>query len=155
TALFFYFLARRLIVLAVGTAASPGVIRVGAVVAAMAWSLHPLRVESVAWAAERRDALSGLMFVLTLLAYLRYVMASGRRRAAWFEAALSAYLLCLLSKAIAMTLPGVLLILDAYPLRRLSGWRVWIETIPFAVFAIGVAIVAIVGQRRGALLQSV
>src|SRR5262249_44903941 len=104
---------------------------------------------------ERRDMLSGLMFVLTLLAYLRYIPASGRPRALWYAAALGAYVLCLLSKAMAMTLPAVLLILDVYPLRRLSGWRVWVEKLPFALLALAAAVVALIGQRKGALLQRI
>lgn len=157
----FYFLSRRLIGLA-SPALSAGWIRFGAVVAALAFAVHPLRVESVVWAAERRDVLSGLMFALTLLAYLHYVAAAPGRRAQWYLAAVFLYLTCLLCKAMAMTLPIVLLILDVYPIRRLGGeagwWRgrrtVWLEKLPFLLLAIATAVVALIGQRKGALLQT-
>ncbi len=157
----FYFLSRRLIGLA-SPALSAGSIRIGAVVAALAFAVHPLRVESVVWAAERRDVLSGLMFALTLLAYLHYVIAMPGRRAQWYVATVLLYVTCLLCKAMAMTLPLVLLILDVYPIRRLGGaagwWRgrrmVWLEKLPFLLLAIATAVVALVGQRKGALLQT-
>jgi len=92
-----------------------------ALVGALLWAVHPLRVESVAWATERRDVLSGLWLAVTVLMYLRAVdtKPTGRRRLL-LGLALACYVLSLLSKAVGMTLPVVLLILDAYPLRRLG-----------------------------------
>ncbi len=90
-----------------------------ALIAALFWSIHPLRVESVAWATERRDVLSGLWLVLTVLAYLRYATAQSKRWP-WLACSLACYVLSLLSKAVGMTLPVVLLLLDIYPLRRCS-----------------------------------
>ena len=63
--------------------------------------------------------LSGLFWFLTLLAYLK--AATGERKGRWLAAALAAYVFSLLSKAIGITLPFVLLALDVYPLRRLGG----------------------------------
>jgi tetratricopeptide (TPR) repeat protein len=83
--------------------------------AAAAFTLHPLRVESVAWAAERKDVLSGLFFALTLLAYERYARAPSRRRYLVVAAALA---LGLLAKPMLVTVPCVLLLLDVWPLRR-------------------------------------
>jgi tetratricopeptide (TPR) repeat protein len=71
TALAFYFLALRLFRLALAPATSPAALRWGAATAALLFAVHPLRVESVAWATERRDALSGLFYVLTLLCYVK------------------------------------------------------------------------------------
>ncbi len=97
--------------------------------AAALFSVHPLRVESVAWLAERRDVLSAMLYVLSVLCYLRYVRSSTpdgplrAPRAPW-RAYLAAVAFCglsLLAKASAVTLPVVLLILDVYPLRRLRG----------------------------------
>ena len=94
----------------------------GAIFAALVFALHPLRVESVAWVTERRDVLSGAFYLATILFYLRR----------YLRMALLCYLLSLLSKGIGVTLPIALLILDAYPLRRLSqGWPVLREKIPF------------------------
>ena len=81
------------------------------------FALHPLRVESVVWIAERKDVLSVLFLVLAMLAYERYC----RRPGVWrFSLVFAAMLASLLSKATAVTLPGLLLLLDVWPLGRLS-----------------------------------
>src|SRR6202040_4266713 len=74
-------------------------------VSAAIFAIHPLRVESVAWISERKDVLSGVFFMLTLLAYLRYVRAPGRSR----YLTMSIFLACgLMSKATFVTVPLVL-----------------------------------------------
>lgn len=80
------------------------------------FAVHPLRVESVAWVSERKDVLSGLFFVLTLGAYLRYV----RRPKSLLNYLLVLLLfgLGLMSKPMLVTVPFVLLLLDYWPLRR-------------------------------------
>ncbi len=83
--------------------------------AAALFALHPLRVESVAWASERKDLLSTLFFLLTLLAYARYVRAPSASRYALMAAALG---LGLLSKPMLVTVPLVLILLDYWPLQR-------------------------------------
>jgi hypothetical protein len=80
-----------------------------AIVAAL-FAFHPLRVESVAWVAERKDLLSGLFFLLTLIAYARFAR-HGRGSA--YAAALLLFTLGLLSKPMLVTTPFVLLLLDA------------------------------------------
>src|SRR5262249_16323296 len=87
-----------------------------AVVAAL-FAVHPLHVESVAWVAERKDVLSTLFWMLTLLAYVRYVELPSPGR---YLAVLFAFELGLLSKPMLVTLPFVLLLLDYWPLGRLS-----------------------------------
>ena len=125
-------------------------LRLGALVAALAFGVHPLRVESVAWVTERRDVLSGLFYLLAVRAYLRYVAARSAKGA--YGAALGCFALALMSKSITVTLPGILVLLDIYPLRRLggaTGWvtpaarRVWLEKLPFAALALAGAAVAI------------
>jgi tetratricopeptide (TPR) repeat protein len=158
-ALLFYFLALRLLAWSVGEAASSR-LRLAAFFAALLFALHPLRVESVAWVTERRDVLAGLFFLATLLCYLK-AAAGDARRGSWLAAAVIFYALSLLSKATAMTLPVVLVVLDVYPLRRFgaAGWfapetrRVWLEKIPFVVLAAVFAVLAFAAQRdAGALL---
>jgi tetratricopeptide (TPR) repeat protein len=81
------------------------------------FAIHPLRVESVAWIAERKDVLSGVCFMLTLLAYVYYTRAPSLRR--YLGVAL-VFVLGLMSKPMLVTLPFVLLVLDYWPLRRIG-----------------------------------
>jgi protein O-mannosyl-transferase len=109
------------------------------------FALHPLHVESVAWASERKDVLSACFFLLTLWGYVRYVSKSEGRspkaegsfpnhqapiadsrsltaggRAGWYCLALGMFALGLMSKPMLVTVPFVLLLLDYWPLRRLE-----------------------------------
>src|SRR5512140_2302268 len=81
------------------------------------FALHPLHVESVAWVAERKDVLSGLFWMLTLLAYARYVERPARGR---YALVLVAFGLGLMTKSMIVTLPLVLLLVDWWPLGRWS-----------------------------------
>jgi Flp pilus assembly protein TadD len=161
----FYFVALRLFRAA--RAARPvgdSALRAGAALAALLFSLHPLRVESVVWATERRDVLSGLFYLLAILAYLRALEpgAVGTPRAwAWYWSAVAAGCCALLSKPMAVSLPVVLLLLDFYPLKRLglaptswlspAGRRVWLEKVPFIFPAAATSIVALL--RVGELID--
>ena len=79
------------------------------------FALHPLHVESVAWVAERKDVLCTFFGMLTLWTYVRYTERPGLNR---YLIVLSSFVLGLLSKAMLITLPGVMLLLDYWPLRR-------------------------------------
>ncbi|MFZ5866630.1 MAG: tetratricopeptide repeat protein [Thermodesulfobacteriota bacterium] len=123
--------------------------------AALLFGVHPLRVESIAWVAERKDVLCTLFYLATLLAYLGYVKAesSGSRRAYY----LLAVVFCLgaaLSKPMSMTLPIVLLVLDFYPLQRLEPRsavpRVWEKT-PFLAIAAATAILNFLAAKGAAI----
>lgn len=139
----FYVLALQLLGRAL--AEPPRVLQLCAAVAALFFALHPLRAESVAWVTERRDVLSGLFALITVLLYLRAAETQGRQRIGFVAGASATYLLALGSKSIVMTLPLVLVLLDFYPLRRLPvSWRrwgdpslrgVWREKIPFFALA--------------------
>ena len=84
--------------------------------AVLLFAIHPLRVESVAWVAERKDVLSVLFLAVALLAYERYC----RRPGGWRLAAVCAAMLAsLLAKATLVTLPALLLLVDVWPLGRL------------------------------------
>ena len=84
--------------------------------AAAVFTVHPLHVEAVAWAASRKDVLSGLCFFLALLAHARYAARPGAGR---YLALLAACALGLAAKPMLVTLPGVLLLVDLWPLGRL------------------------------------
>ena len=82
---------------------------------AVIFAIHPLRAESVAWVSERKDVLSGFYFMLTLWAYAVYVSQPSMLR---YLAVLVFFVLGLMCKAMLVTLPVVLLLLDYWPLRR-------------------------------------
>jgi tetratricopeptide (TPR) repeat protein len=107
-------------------------------VAAAAFALHPLRVESVAWVSERKDVLATLGWVLAMLAYARYVERPSVARYAAVAAAAGAGLL---AKPMVVTLPMALLLLDAWPLRRLASdpWRAVLEKLPLLALSVLVA----------------
>ena len=84
---------------------------------AAVFAIHPLRVESVAWIAERKDVLSGVFFMLALLAYAHYVRAPSLGR---YLLVATACAFGLMSKPMLVTLPFVLLLLDYWPLERCS-----------------------------------
>jgi hypothetical protein len=86
------------------------------------FAIHLLRVESVAWVAERKDVLAGLCFVLTLWAYVVYV---GKRFSMLrYLVVVACFILGLMAKPMLVTLPAVLLLLDYWPLGRLRSGRV-------------------------------
>lgn len=157
-ALCFYSVTRRLLQKA--TAWPIGESRFGAGIATLLFAVHPLRVESVAWASERRDVLSGLFFVVSVLCYLRFNdgRGNGRGGRAWLAGSLLAFAASLLSKATGVGLPLVLLLLDWYPLRRWhensnkgAGWQatlLLLEKVPFAVMAALALVVALYAQNR-------
>jgi protein O-mannosyl-transferase len=86
---------------------------------AAVFAIHPLRVESVAWVAERKDVLSGVFFMLTLWAYARYAR-SNRPSSGRYMMAPVFFALGLMCKPTLVTLPFVLLLLDYWPLRRFT-----------------------------------
>lgn len=155
-AVVFFLLAQRLLGVAAPTLGARAR-DVGGVAAALFFALHPLRVESVAWVTERRDVLSGLFFLLAVLAYVRASEPGGGEHRFWRAASLGFYVLALAAKAVVVMLPLVLVVLDVYPLRRISGrWRswltpeaqrIWLEKVPYVVLALGASAVAVQALR--------
>jgi Flp pilus assembly protein TadD len=146
-----YWLARRLLA-AARPDTSEMALRAGAAVAALFFAIHPLRAESVAWATERRDVLSALLFLTCVLTYLRSANTEGARRRQLLAVSVVAFALSMLAKSIVMTLPLLLIVLDWYPLRRLSPvpstWRgaqtrrALLEKLPFVAVAVAGAVVS-------------
>ena len=101
------------LVLLIFTRMTGQVVRSGIVAALFA--IHPLHVESVAWLSERKDVLSSLFLLLTILFYVMYV---ERRSRGLYAAMIATFILGLMSKGMLVTLPFVLLLLDYWPLRR-------------------------------------
>jgi tetratricopeptide (TPR) repeat protein len=127
----------------------------GAVWAAVLYAVHPLRVEAVAWASCQPYLPCTFFAMLSALAYLKRENVSGAGRVRWLAASVAMYVLALLCKAAAVTLPGALLVLDAYPLRRFSSGprsrrravlAVLLEKAPFAVVGMLFFAVALGGK---------
>lgn len=136
-----WLLLRALLVHAGVARASEAAVGLGAAVGALVWAVHPLRVEVVAWATERRLLLSGLFFLLAVLAHVRAAdrAAAGRPRGWWVAATLTAAVLSLLAGPWAMTLPAVLLVLDVVPLGRLRREplrQLIVEKLPLALLVL-------------------
>ena len=139
----------------------------GALIAAgvtgLLFGIHPVHVESVAWVSERKDLLCALFFLASLILYAHYAggvrgQAPAGIRAALFAdrrylAALGLFLLALLSKPMAVSLPVVLLILDWYPFGRIqsvrTAWTAIIEKLPFFVLTLASSVLTILAQRAG------
>src|SRR5256886_6354675 len=163
-AVLFFSLVRRILTLALPSAAERDhALAVSAGFAALVFAIHPLRVESVAWVTERRDVLSGLFYLLTILEYLRACEPEKRGRW-WYWLSVVTFVCALLSKSMVVNLPVVLLILDVYPLRRLGGavgwWsaparRVYVDKIPFVLLAAAASAIALMAQLSHDTMVSV
>ena len=122
---------------------------------------HPLRVESVAWVAERKDVLSAFFWMLTLLAYAKYVVATQARDSkskVWHGAAFAMFVCGLMSKPMLVTLPCVLLLLDYWPLDRFKpgcAWQLVKEKIPFFVLAAVASVATFVVQNHAGAVITV
>ena len=129
-----------------------GALWASAFVAAV-FAIHPLRVESVAWIAERKDMLSGLFFMLIIGAYLRYT----RRSSIWsYGLLLLSLALGLMSKPMLVTVPVVLLLLDYWPLNRLKPddarkappqRQLILEKLPLLVLVIASCVLTLLAQK--------
>lgn len=122
------------------------------------FGIHPLHVESVAWVAERKDVLSAFFWLLTLWAYTAFVARPALRR---YLAVLAAFLLGLLSKPTVVTLPVVLVLIDLWPLGRVSlpgPWAAWkrllLEKVPLLALALIISGVTIALQGHGGAMSS-
>jgi protein O-mannosyl-transferase len=132
---------------------------------AVVFAVHPLRVESVAWVSERKDTLSGVFFMLTLWAYVRYVRKPSSLPR--YLIVLLLFALGLMSKPMLVTLPFVLLLLDYWPLKRFSDiesvpWlknfsapaRLILEKIPLLMLSIASCILTVLVQGQNHAIQS-
>lgn len=142
-ALIVFFLIQKIWIRLKPSVTSEGILA-GAGVGALFFSIHPLRVETVAFISTRGDLLSCLFYSMTISAYISMVDCIHlQQKRKWLFMALVAFFLSLLSRAWGITLPVVLLILDIYPLKRLSRegnlfkevQRLLVEKVPFFFFA--------------------
>ena len=123
------------------------------------FAVHPLRVESVAWAAERKDVLCMFFWMISLLAYLAYIRV-GRRR--FYAASILAFALALMSKPMALTLPVILLLIDVWVLQRVpslqglfTNSRLWLEKLPFLGLSMASSVVTLLAQSEAGAVVAV
>lgn len=125
-------------------------LRLESVCVAALFAIHPQHVQSVAWIAERKDVLSGLFFAVTLFCYHRYSIEKNWR---WYCATAFAYGLGLMAKPMLVTVPFVLLLLDYWPLGRLSVKsdirRCVFEKLPLLGLAVASSLITFYVQRSG------
>lgn len=144
-------------------------ISIASAVIGVLFGLHPLHVESVAWVAERKDLLYSLFFMLSIISYCAYVTSlesdadEGNAGLFLFHRdylmAVVFFLLSLSSKAMAVSLPGILLILDWYPFRRVRSLKnlVWplMEKVPFILLSVSASLGALCTQKEiGAVIST-
>lgn len=138
------------------------------------FAIHPLHVESVAWASERKDVLSTFFWLLTMWAYMQYAEShrGQTHRSAptkWYLATLVLFVLGLLSKPMVVTLPVVLLLLDYWPLER---WKkppapasarvnsagvkyLILEKVPFFALSAVFSVITFVVQRKMGIVKTI
>jgi hypothetical protein len=129
------------------------------IVTGLLFGIHPLHVESAVWISERKDVLYSFFFLLALLEYIRYASCIGvqdsdgeihQRALRAYVSALLLFILAAISKAMSITFPVILIIVDWYPLRRLrtaeERGRAFFEKIPFILISLLLACIAIFAQ---------
>ena len=136
-----------------------GAVWLSALVAAL-FALHPLNVESVAWVAQRKTVLSTMFWLLTVLAYVRYVKKPNWGR---YLGMMGIFVLGLMAKPMLVTLPCVLLLLDYWPLKRLGKdskefWerlpRLAAEKLPLLIPVAAISVVTIEAQSQAGAIST-
>ncbi len=123
-----------------------------ALITAMLFGIHPMHVESVAWISERKDVLYTFFFFTSLIAYTRYI--DNRSRPAYYLITIFSFLLAVLSKAVAVTLPVVFLLVDYFLGRRISKKAI-LEKVPFFLLSIAFGLIAIKCQAQVGTISKV
>ncbi len=123
------------------------------------FAVHPLRVENVAWLSARADLMCAAFYMLAVMSYLNFVAAEYHKRK-WYVFTLLFFVFSLLSRAWGISLPVILLLIDAYPLRRLnwknglarSNMTMILEKIPLIILSIGAGYLALLAKSQGAVM---
>jgi protein O-mannosyl-transferase len=123
-----------------------------ALFSALLFGVHTLHVESVAWMSERKDVLYALFFLLSLVAYLKYL---SREKWLWLGLSYLLFVLSLFSKGQAVSLALTLLAVDFIWGRKLLSFKVIIEKLPYFVLAVIFGIIAIKAQSAGEAVQDI
>jgi tetratricopeptide (TPR) repeat protein len=135
-------------------------------IVAFLFAVHPAHVESVAWISERKDVLSTLFWLLTMLAYIRFVRDEGASGTALtkkygssnYLLAILCFALGLMAKPMLVTLPFVLILIDYWPLKRVQKFRdlprLILEKAPFFALSLASCAVTLIAQRASGAVES-
>jgi tetratricopeptide (TPR) repeat protein len=121
-------------------------------ICATLFGIHPMHVESVAWVTGRKDVLYAFFYLSALLCYLWYRGKKGREAIVSYSLACVLFVISLLSKSAAVTLPAILLLVDYYQHRKFTA-SLLLEKIPFLAGAIILGVMAIKGQQSQGTLS--
>ena len=138
-------------------------------VTGLLFGLHPLHVESVAWVSERKDLLCAMFFLLSIVTYMKYVsvVSNGpysrnlisRFCDKRYLLAIGFFILALLSKPMAVSLPFVLLILDWYPFQRIRSLKTFrdgfVEKLPFFALSLFSSVATVLAQKSAGTVVSI
>lgn len=120
------------------------------------FALHPMHVESVAWAAERKDVLCTMFWMLTMIAYMFYIKRPDIRR---YIPVLIFFVLGLLSKPMIVTLPFVLILTDIWPFKRFKlkkrDIKIFTEKIPLFILVVFSSVITFMAQSKGGAVTSI
>jgi protein O-mannosyl-transferase len=115
-----------------------------AAIVALLFGVHPMTVETIPWLGERKTLLAAFFALASLCLYVRYATRGSR---AAYAGSLAAFVLALLSKPTSIGIAPALLVIDAWPLRRLR-WRTLIEVAPFLALAVVAAVLTFLSQKN-------
>lgn len=120
---------------------------IAGVATAILFAVHPLHVESVSWVSERKDVLCALFYLLSIIYYLRYISTTAPKRPYFYSVCLFFFIIAILSKPMAVSLPLILLIIDFY-FHKINEVRATLqnrllEKLPFFAFSLILSIITI------------
>ena len=117
-----------------------------ALLSAVIFSIHPMHVESIVWISERKDVLYTMFFLISLISYWQYLEKNNKW---WLVLTFVFFILSVLSKAMGVSLPLVLLLLDYWKGRNIKEYGIWIEKIPFLGVSLFFGLMAVSVQSGG------
>lgn len=123
----------------------------GATLVALLFAIHPMRVESVVWITERKDVLFGIFYLAAMFTYMRYLKLQEKK---WYVFTFLLFMLSLLSKIQAVSLPLSLIVLDYY-LKKDIHWKILIDKIPFFLGALIIGSIGLKAlEQEGSLVDA-
>ncbi len=126
---------------------------IAAFICSLLFAVHPAHVESVSWVSAQKDLLYTFFYFATLICYLAYLQEGGKKYR-WYVLMLLLFLLSLLSKAQAVTLPVIMLLIDWYRQEKFTI-RMLLEKVPFFILSLLFGVLAIYAQQASDSIQDI